>query len=125
MPTISIDATSASEISQRYNVIVSSIYSPGVGRAGRSSWDLQLGLAGMTKIAEETGGECFSLSTSTLVSFKPYLERFRKTLSNQYCVVFQAVPKNKAGFQRVKVETGLPNSEVLAPDNVWVPAAGE
>jgi hypothetical protein len=125
MPTISIDATSASEISQRYNVIVSSIYSPGVGRAGRSSWDLQLGLAGMTKIAEETGGECFSLSTSALVSFKPYLERFQKTLSNQYYVVFQAVPKNKAGFQRVKVETGLPNSEVLAPDNAWVPAAGK
>lgn len=31
MPTISIDATSASESSQRYNVIVHSIYSPGVG----------------------------------------------------------------------------------------------
>jgi hypothetical protein len=39
MPTISQDAVSASEISQRYNVIVHSIYSPGVGRAGRSSWD--------------------------------------------------------------------------------------
>ena len=30
MPTISVDADSASETSQRYNVIVSSIYSPGV-----------------------------------------------------------------------------------------------
>ena len=37
MPTISIDATSASEISQRYNVLVYSIYGVGVGRAGRSS----------------------------------------------------------------------------------------
>ena len=37
MPTISQDAVSASEISQRYNVIVNSIYSPGVGRAGRVS----------------------------------------------------------------------------------------
>ncbi len=35
MPTISVDADSASEASQRYNVIVSSIYSPGVGRAAR------------------------------------------------------------------------------------------
>ena len=41
MPTISVDATSASETSQRYNVIVHSIYSLGVGRAGRSSWDLR------------------------------------------------------------------------------------
>jgi hypothetical protein len=44
MPTMSVDATSASEISQRYNVIVYSLYAVGVGRAGRSSWDLQLGL---------------------------------------------------------------------------------
>ena len=73
MPTISVDTTSASEASQRYNVIVYSIYSPGVGRAGRSSWDLQLGLSGLSKIAQETGGECYSLGTSAPVSFKPYL----------------------------------------------------
>jgi hypothetical protein len=125
MPTISVDATSASEVSQRYNVLVFSIYGAGVGRAGRSSWDLQTGQSGLTKIADETGGEHFSLGTSQLVSFKPYLDRFQKMLNNQYYVVFQAVPKNKAGFQRVKIETELSNSEILAPDNVWVPAAGE
>jgi hypothetical protein len=51
MPTVSTDATSASEISQRYNVLVSSVYAIGVGRAGRSSWDLQNGLSGLTKVA--------------------------------------------------------------------------
>jgi len=122
MPTISVDATSASEISQRYNVIVHSIYSPGVGRAGRSSWDLDLGLSGLSKIAEETGGECYSLGTSNLVSFKPYLDRFQKALDNQYFLVFLAVPKKKAGFQRVRIQTELPNSEILSPDNVWVEA---
>jgi hypothetical protein len=122
MPTISTDATSASEISQRYNVIVHSIYAAGVGRAGRSGWDLQTGLSGLSKIASETGGECYSLGTSTLVSFKPHLERLQKLLSNQYYLVFQAVPGKKAGLQRVKVETELSNSELLAPDNVWVPA---
>jgi hypothetical protein len=122
MPTISIDATSASEISQRYNVIVYSLYAAGVGRAGRSSWGLQQGLSGLSKIADETGGECYSLGTSTPVSFKPYLERLQKLLSNQYYVVFQAVLGKKAGLQRVNVQTELPNSELLAPDNVWVPA---
>jgi hypothetical protein len=125
MPTISTDATSASEASQRYNVLVYSLYATGVGRAGRSSWDLQLGLSGLTKIAEETGGECFSLGTSQLVSFKPYLERFQKMLANQYYVVFQAVPRKNAGLQRVNVQTELSNSELLAPDNVWVPAAAK
>ena len=120
MPAISTDATSASEISQRYNVIVYALYAVGVGRAGRSGWDPQLGLSGLSKIADETGGECFSLGTSTLVSFKPYLERLQKLLSNQYYVVFQAVPGKKAGLQRVNVQTELSNSELLAPDNVWV-----
>jgi hypothetical protein len=124
MPTISVDASSASEISQRFNVIVSTLYAVGVGRAGRSSWDLQLGLAGLTKISEETGGECYSLGTSTLVSFKPYLERFQRFLDNQYYLVFLSVPRRGAGLQRVNVETEVSNSEILAPDNVWV-AAGK
>jgi hypothetical protein len=123
MPTISNDATSASEISQRYNVLVFSIYAVGVGRAGRSSWDLQVGLSGLTKLADETGGECFSLGTSQLVSFEPHLERLQKMLADQYYVVFQALPRNKAGFQRVNVQTELSNSELLAPDNAWIPAA--
>lgn len=125
MPTISTDATSASEISQRYNVLVSSVYAIGVGRAARSSWDLQLGLSGLTKIANETGGECFSLGTSQLVSFQPYMERFQKMLNNQYYLVFQASAKKKAGLQRISVQTELSNSEIMAPDNVWVPAAGQ
>jgi hypothetical protein len=33
-------------------------------RAGRSSWDLNVGLSGLSKIAQETGGECYSLGTS-------------------------------------------------------------
>jgi hypothetical protein len=123
MPAISMDATSASEISQRHNVIVHSIYAAGVGRAGRSSWDLQLGLGGLSKIAEETGGECYSLGTSNPVSFKPYLERFQKALDNQYYLVFLATPGKKPGLQRVKIQTEVSNSELLAPDNVWVSAA--
>jgi len=122
MPTISQDANSASEISQRYNVIVNSIYSPGVGIAGRSSWDLQVGLGGLSKIAEETGGECYSLGTSAPVSFKPYLDRFQNNLNNQYYLVFNAQPGKKGSLQRVKIETNLPNSEIAAPNNVWVDA---
>jgi hypothetical protein len=125
MPTISVDATSASEISQRYNVLVHSIYSPGIGGPERGSWSAQMGLSGLTKIADETGGECFSLGTSNPVSFKPYLETLQKLFNSQYFLVFGAVPKNKGGFQYVKVTTDLPNSKILAPDNVWVPGATE
>jgi hypothetical protein len=120
MPTMNPDVNSASEISQRYNVLVYSIYAVGIGRAARSSWDLQIGLSGLTKLADETGGDCFSLGTSTSVSFKPYLERLQKNFDNQYYVVFQATPKGKGGLQRVNVTTEVPNSEIAAPDNIWV-----
>ena len=122
MPTMSPDANSASEISQRYNVIVYSLYAVGVGRAARSSWDLQIGLSGLTKLASETGGDCFSLGTSSLVSFKPYLERLQKMFDNQYYLVFQATPKKKAGLQRVDLTTEVPNAEIAAANNAWVPA---
>ena len=122
MPTISPDVNSASEISQRYNVIVHSLYAIGVGRVARSSWDLQIGLSGLSKLADETGGECFSLGTSNAVSFKPYLERLQKIFDSQYFLVFLASPGKKPGLQRVKITTELPNVEIAAPDNVWVSA---
>jgi hypothetical protein len=122
MPTISPDVDSASEISQRYNVIVYPLYAVGVGRVSRSFWDLQNGLTGLTKLADETGGDCFSLGTSNAVSFRPYLDRLQKMLNNQYYAVFQAVPKKKAGLQRVNLSTEVPNSEIAVADNVWVPA---
>jgi hypothetical protein len=123
MPTMSPDVNSASEISQRYNVIVHSLYSLGVGRAARSSWDLQIGLSGLSKLADETGGDCFSLGTSNLVSFKPYLDRLQKIFNNQYFAVFQVVPGKKPALQRVNFTTEVPNSELAAADNVWVPTA--
>lgn len=122
MPTVSVAATSANEISQRYKAIVHSLYSSGVGRRWRSSRDLKLGSLDWPKLPKKTGRECYSLGTSTLVSFKPYLERFQKTLDNQYYLVFLATLGKKGGLQRVRIQTEASNSEILAPDNVWVPA---
>ncbi len=123
MPTISPDVNSASEISQRYNVIVHSFFAIGVGRAARNSWDLNNGLSGLSKLADETGGECFSLGVSNAVSFKPYLDRLQKIFGAQYFLVFLASPGKKPGLQRVKITTELANVDIAAPDNVWVAAA--
>jgi hypothetical protein len=122
MPTISPDADTASTNSQRYGVIVHSIYATGAGRLGRNAWEAQLGQSGVAKIADETGGEYYALGTQTAVSFKPYLERLQKIFDNQYYLVFQAVPQKKDGLQRVKISTEAANVEIAAADNVWVPA---
>jgi hypothetical protein len=121
-PTISPDADTASTNSQRYGVIVHSIYSPGAGRLGRNAWEAQLGQSGIAKIAAETGGEYFALGTQSAVSFKPYLDRLQSIFNNQYYLVFRAVPGKKDGLQRVKISTEAPNVDIAAADNVWVPA---
>jgi hypothetical protein len=81
-----------------------------------------LGQSGIAKISDETGGEYFALGTQNAVSFKPYLERLQKIFENQYYLVFQAVPGKKDGLQRVNISTQVPNADIAAADNVWVPA---
>jgi hypothetical protein len=124
MPTISSDADTASNASQRAGVIVHSIYAPGVGRLSRNSWEAQLGQSGVAKIADETGGEYFALGTQSAVSFKPYLDRLQKIFDNQYYLVFQAVPGKRDGLQRVRITTQVANADIAAANNVWVPKAG-
>lgn len=123
--TLSVDADSASNASQKAGVIVHGIYAVGVGRLGRNAWEAQIGQSGIAKIADESGGEYFSLGTQNLISFKPYLDRLQKVLDNQYYLVFGAIPKNKGSLLRVKISTDTPGFEIAAADNVWVPAVGE
>jgi hypothetical protein len=106
-------------------VIIHGIYATGVGRAGRNSWEAQLGQSGVAKIADETGGEYFALGTQSQLSFKPYLDRLQAIFNNQYYLVFQAIPKNKAGLQRVNISTDIADVEIAAADNVWVSAPNE
>jgi hypothetical protein len=125
VPTISMDADTASTAGQRYGVIVHGIYSPGVGRMGRNSWEAQMGQSGVSKIADETGGEYFALGTQSQLSFKPYLDRLQTIFNNQYYLVFQATPKKKSDLQRVKISTEIADVEIAAADSVWVPVANE
>jgi len=122
MTTISPDADNASTISQRYGVIVHSIYATGAGRRGRNAWEAQLGQSGIAKITDETGGEYYSLGTENAVSFKPYLDRLQSIFNNQYYLEFQAVPGKKVGLQRIDISTDLPNVEIASADSVWVSA---
>ena len=42
-----------------------------------------------------------------------------------YYVAFEGVPRKKADFQRINIQTELSNSELEAPDNVWVRCVGK
>jgi hypothetical protein len=124
MPFISPDVDRASTTSQRNGVIVHTMFTPGVGRLDRNFFEANNGLNSMAKLSSETGGESFSLSIQPAVSFQPWLDRLQTILNNQYFLVFQAQAGNRAGLQRIRLSTNVPNVEFAAADNVWVPAAG-
>lgn len=108
----------------RAGIVVFAIYNPGVGHFGHSYWQTYWGQIYLSRLAEETGGEGYSIGfTGNPVSFAPYLEDMARHLSNQYWVAFNPKPQKKNGWQRIKVTTEVSNAEMVAPAKVWVLAA--
>jgi hypothetical protein len=50
------------------------------------------------------------------------MEDITRKLNHQYLLTFMAKPQKKAGMQRVKVQTEVPNAELVSADRVYVPA---
>ena len=108
---------------QRAGIIVSAIYTPGVGHFGHDFYMNYWGQLYMARLAEQTGGEAYYIGFSgPPVSFTPYLDQQTNRLMHQYLLTFLAKPPKKAGLQRVKIATEVPNADLVAPKSVWVPA---
>jgi hypothetical protein len=58
------------------------------------------------------------------VSFAPYLDTTaQRRLAHQYLLIFLTKPEKKAGMRRVRLQTEVPNAELVAASQVYVPAA--
>ena len=105
----------------RAGIIVSAIYTPGVGHFGHSYWQTYWGQTYLSRLTDETGGEAYSIGfTGPPVSFTPFLEDAEKRLMHQYILTFLAKPPKKAGWQRIRLMTEVPNADLVAPQRVWV-----
>ncbi len=107
---------------QKAGVLVFAIYMPGVGHYGHSFWRINWGQNYLSQIADETGGEAYYLAYGAPVSFSPYLDDLANRLGRQYWLTFQAQPEKKAGFQQVKLQTEVPNVDLVSADRIYVPA---
>ena len=113
----------AIEDAQRAGIIVSAIYTPGVGHFGHSYWLTYWGQLYLAQVAEKTGGEAYYIGfTGAPVSFAPYLDDTAHRLTHQYLLTFLAKPPKKAGLQRIKIKTEVPHVDLVAPEEVYVPA---
>lgn len=112
----------AIDLAQRGGVMVSSIYWGGVGHYGHSYFRLNWGQNYLSQMADATGGEAYWQGFGNPVAFTPYLEDFTERLNHQYLLTFQPKPRNKAGFEQVRIRTELKDVELVGPSQIWVPA---
>jgi hypothetical protein len=113
---------SAIEQAQRGSVLIYTIYATGAGHLGHSFWRFNWGQNNLSRLADETGGEAYFQGFGTPIAFAPYLEDLTNKLNHQYLLTFLAKAGKKAGFQRVKLQTEVPNADLVAADEVYVPA---
>jgi len=113
----------AIERAQRAGIQIYAIYASAAGHFGHSFWRFNWGQNNLSQLADETGGELYSLGFQTPIAFKPFLDQFADRLQHQYKLTFLAIPENKAGYQRVRFETEVPNAELVGADKVYVPLA--
>jgi hypothetical protein len=109
---------------QRAGIIVFAIYTPGEGHDAHSYWRTNWGQNYLSQVADETGGESYSIGFyGPPVSISPYLDDLAHRLMRQYLLTFLAKPEKKAGLQRVRLQTEVPNAELVGASQVYVPAA--
>jgi hypothetical protein len=95
--------SSTIEDAQRAGVLVYDIYTPGTGYYGRSFWRTWWGQIYLSRLGDETGGES------------------SHRLGHQYLLSFEPQPEKKAGMQRVRITTEVPNVELVSADSIYVP----
>jgi len=107
----------------RAGITISAIYTPDAGHFGHSHWQTYWGQIYLSRLAEETGGEAYSIGfTGPPVSFAPYLDNVANRLNHQYLLTFLAKPQKKSGWQKIRVTTEVSNADLVAADKVWVEA---
>jgi hypothetical protein len=110
----------AFEQAQRGGFIVYSIYSPGVGRAGRGFFRTDLAQTGLDLMAQKTGGETYYLAFGAPVDITPYLRDISRNLKNQYGLTFIAKSAKKPTLEPVKVKTEMPNTGLVTAEDGYI-----
>jgi len=103
-------------------VIVFSIYANGAGHSGHSFWRANWGQNYESQLSDQTGGESYYQGFGSPISFTPYLQDVGEKLNHQYLLTFAAKPEKKAGLRKVKLNTEVPNAELVAADKAFMPA---
>ena len=104
-------------------IIVSAIYTPGVGHFAHSYWQSYWGQIYLSELADRTGGEAFYIGfTGAPVSFAPYLQTLQTRLEHQYLLSFLPKPEKKAGWRQIRLQSEVSGVDLISAGRVWVQA---
>lgn len=103
--------------SQKARLLVYSIYFRNTFGGGPNSFSTVMGQSYLLHLADETGGQFYSLAMSSPVSFKPFLKQFKQSLERQYLVTFAI---GNTGWQRVQVKSKASGIKLTAPKEIYV-----
>jgi hypothetical protein len=106
----------AQDDAQRAGVAVYSIYFPD----SRMHFGSFSGQSYLQQVAEATGGESFYQGTIPPVTLAPYLNEFRKDITESYAVSFMANATNEKNntLTSIKLTTRQPGVKIHAPNSV-------
>jgi len=108
----------AIQTAQRTGTQLYSIYTSRAGHFGHTFWRITQGQNNLSKMADETGGESYFQGFSTPISFAPFLDEFAERLNHQYKITFLIKPDKKPSYRHVRLETEVPNAELVTADRV-------
>jgi hypothetical protein len=113
----------AVESAERTGTQVYSIFASREGHFGHSLWRINQGQNNLSELADKTGGESYFQGQATPISFAPFLNEFADRLNHQYMLTVLVKADKKASYKHLKLETEIPNAELVTADRVYVPAA--
>jgi len=121
-PTQNPYLTTAIADAQRARVLVNSIYFASAGHGGHDYYLTNFGRDYLSYLGDETGGEAYWEGLATSVSLKPYFDDLNTRLQNQYLLTMTATAQKKPRFERIRLLTEHHGVELMAQDQVWIPA---
>lgn len=108
---------------QDQNTNLWTIYFPSASKRGRSFNYAWTGINNLSRVADETGGDVYSLGTGTPVSLQPHFQDIAQNLRSQYLLTFKTALERRARRPRVSVTSEAPDAEFFYPAAVNIPAA--
>ncbi len=102
---------------QKVNLLVYSIYFRNTFGGGSTSFSTLMGQSYLQRLANETGGQFYSMAMSSPVSFAPFLKQFKQSLQRQYVLTFAT---GDTGWQRVQVQSKSKGIKLTAPQAIYV-----